>query len=264
MLERTVAIKQLKRTHLGKTDSLRRFTREARILGQLAIPGTPVVYDLDRDVIGCPLLAMNHIEGETLTRILHRLRNQEPDATRDYPIEMLIRCMLQVAQTLMLAEAAGVVHLDVKPENIMIDEHQQTWLIDWGSAAIKDHDATEQATDGKSFFGSPAYASPEQIRGEVVGNTSDIYSFGAVLYDCLALDTMIQAETRNQAIKCVLQGNHRPPSERSLRSSVPGALENVCLRATAMNPEDRYRSVREMRDALNDAYLDALMMPLEG
>lgn len=255
MLNRVVAVKRLRRKWLGNQDAITRFAREARLIAHSNLPGMPVVYELDRDQIGRPLMVMNLIEGYDMRWILHQLRLGDEDTQRDYPLEDLIQILLSVADTLTHAEARGIVHCDLKPENIMVDSFNRTWLIDWGSAQVINQSDVDRDKPPEEFLGSLAYAAPEQIRGAVVSNRSDVYSLSTVLYDCLALDTMIQASNGREAIESALTGNHPAPSEVTSRDSIPSELEEVCLKGTQLNPSDRYSSMRAFTDDLKEAFL---------
>ena len=260
MLDRDVAVKFLRRDLMGNRDAENRLVREARLMAKFQSSSVPAVHDIDRSVIGCPFFAMTLVQGQDLRQILHELRIGDPTAQQQYPLERLLSNLCDVVDVLAMAHRSGVAHLDIKGENILIDDQDNTWLIDWGNAELiqDDHNSSSESSS-KTFHGSPAYASPEQVSGGKVDARSDVYSVGAVLYDFLSLDTLIKANNRNHAIANVLSGDHIPPSQCTLRREVPEDLEAICMKAVSRDPADRYQNAESLSAALRDSLCELLV-----
>ncbi|KAA1259764.1 Serine/threonine-protein kinase PknB [Rubripirellula obstinata] len=260
MLDRDVAIKFLRRDLMGNRDAENRIVREARVMARLRSSNVPEVHDIDRSVIGCPFFAMTLVEGQDLRHILHEIRAGVSMTQRQFPLERLLSILCDVVDVLASAHELGVSHSDIKGENILIDQQNTTWLIDWGNAElIEDENDSDREACAKSFHGSPAYASPEQVSGGKTDARSDVYGVGAVLYDCLALDTLIKANSRKAAIADSLRGEHIPPSQCSLRHQVPRDLEAICMKAVARDPAERFQDAQSLSIALRDSLCELLV-----
>ena len=177
--------------------------------------------------------------GETLQ---HRISKREA-----IPIEDAVRWTLEILEGLEAAHAAGVLHRDVKPSNCFITHDGHVKVGDFGLSRALGSDA--ELTRSGVFLGSPAYASPEQIRGRKVDERSDLYSCGATLY---ALLTGMPPHTGDNAGEVMARILSEPPvSPRELRADVPAALEKVVLRVMASDPADRYPDHASFRAALH-------------
>ena len=262
-LPREVALKEIKPRYANVHSSRERFAQEARITGALEHPGIVPVYGLGQYDDGQLYYAMRFIEGETLSKAIARYHRSESSGMNPGEKRLAFRKLLDqfvdVCHVINYAHDRGVIHRDIKPDNIMLGPYGETLVVDWGLAKRVDEediaggDSKETSRPVRirnasttlpgSVVGTPAYMSPEQATGtnEGVGPCSDIYSLGATLYRLLTGLFPFQGET---AIEQVCQGDFKPP--REVARGVPPALESICLKAMALAPEDRYPSAGDL------------------
>jgi WD40 repeat protein/serine/threonine protein kinase len=269
-LDREVAVKELQSHSAHDPISQARFLLEARLTGRLEHPGIVPVYGLGRYPDGRPYYAMRLIQGETLGRAIERFYDQEDTSRepgrREIAFRRLLRSLIDACNAVAYAHSRGVVHRDLKPENIMLGPFGETLVVDWGLAkSIASSDAAIAASpesagpspgDSSSLtrpgaaLGTPRYMSPEQAAGDMerVGPASDVYSLGATLY-CLLVG---HGPFPDGDLADVLQRVRRGvfPAPRRLRRSIDPALEAICLKAMALNPEDRYDSPIAMAEEI--------------
>jgi hypothetical protein len=239
-LGRKVAIKSLPRGLAGDADRLRRFTQEAKAASALNHPSILTIHDVD-EVDGQPFLVTEFIDGQTLRK---RLRHGS------LPLGEAIDIASQVASALSAAHAAGIVHRDVKPENIMLREDGHAKLVDFGLAKIE-QDALAGSTDETVaaagahttpgiVMGTTAYMSPEQARGLPVDARSDIFSLGVVLYEMAAGRAPFQGETSSDVIAAIL--HFEPPTVADL----PPDLEHTLRKALEKDRDERYQTAKDL------------------
>ena len=228
-LDRIVAIKQLTPEHRE------RFEREARAIAALNHPHICQVYD-----VGPDYLVLEYLEGEPVRGPL--------------PADEAVRVATQIAGALQAAHERGVLHRDLKPANIMLTPGGTAKLLDFGVAKRLERvpDATE--TLPGTLLGTPAYMSPEQIEGQPLDARSDVFSFGAVLYEILSGRRPFAGETTSQVIAAILR-DEPPPL------AAPPALDGVVRRCLAKPPAARYQSMAEVRAALEAASREAGTRP---
>jgi serine/threonine-protein kinase len=221
-LDRPVALKLLAE-NLGADESLnRRFVREARLAARLSHPNVVSVFDAGDDG-GRPYIVMEYVDGENLAELLARRGRIPPDEARGLA--------LQAAQGLAHAHEAGLVHRDVKPQNLILRRDGTLKVADFGIARAAEATALTQAG---TVLGTAAYLSPEQALGEEVTPATDVYSLGAVLYELLAGRPPLQVETLDDLAR-------RPDMEIAPLPEVPRDLEDVVMHCLARNPEYRPR-----------------------
>ncbi|NQT16064.1 MAG: protein kinase [Planctomycetes bacterium] len=227
VLDREVALKVPRAAALEKPEARMRFLREPKAAAQLRHPHIVPVHDAGTDG-EYYYIASAYIEGRTLEYVI---AHQRPDFRRAAEITR------DLAGALHYAHRMGVVHRDVKPANIMIDEQGQALLMDFGLARLESSE--EKLTQDGSIMGTPAYMAPEQadpFSGEV-GPASDQYSLGVVLYEALCGETPFSGPPNILIYNVV---NQEPSSPRSRRREIPRDLETVCLKALGKRPADRY------------------------
>jgi eukaryotic-like serine/threonine-protein kinase len=261
---RDVAMKRLHPEHHAHRPDLRdRFLREARIQGQLEHPAVVPVYDIGVDSEGREYFTMKRVRGRTLEQIIRGLREHDP-AYESYTRRRLITAMSRVSLAVAFAHERGVSHRDLKPSNIMIGDYGEVHLLDWGIAKVVGVDDPfvedrvdlskdrVQRTETGFVVGTPGYLAPEQARGETgtYGGRSDIYSLGAILFEAMTLERLHAAGDVEQILASTLQGVEARPSARTPLRDLPPELDEIIARATALDPDQRYTSARELNDDL--------------
>lgn len=236
-LHRMVAIKIPRAANLVDKALLERFLREGRSVAQLRHPSIVTVHEIGQHE-KTPFLVSEFVQGKTLATVL---------SSRQISAREAAELTSTLAEALHYAHDMGVVHRDVKPTNIMLDELGAPRLMDFGLARRNANDAT-MTVDGQ-LLGTPAYMSPEQARGEShnVDGRSDVYSLGVVLYQMLTGQLPFQGET-HRLLDQVLHDDPQRPS--SLSRLVPRDLETICLKAMAKEPSRRYATARDLADDL--------------
>ena len=227
-LGRRVAVKLLAR--LETPVARARFEREARTIASLQHPGIVALLDVGEER-GVPFLVMELIDGEPLSRALRRGIDPREAA----------RVVRDVALALAHAHAAGVVHRDVKPDNVLLSRDGRPHLTDFGIARAETDAALSQSG---AIIGTPAYLSPEQALSEPATPRSDVYSLGVVLYEALARRLPHQAETLVALLDAITRERPTRPSE--VNPLVPPALNAICLRALQKDPGARFESAEAL------------------
>ncbi|HWE37009.1 MAG TPA: protein kinase [Isosphaeraceae bacterium] len=250
-LNRLVALKELRAGRADDPGAQTLFVLEAEVTGTLEHPGIVPVYGLGRHDDGRPFYAMRLIEGETLRAAIQRFhRSKGPGAGaegRDLAFRRLLRSVIDACNAVAFAHSKGVVHRDLKPDNVMLGRFGETLVVDWGIAKS----AATAADDGPGrVVGTPAYMSPEQAEGagDRVGPASDVYGLGAILYGVLVGHGPFPEGDVKTILRRVRRGIF--PAPRRLRKSVDPALEAICLKAMAREPAERYGSPLDLADAL--------------
>ncbi|MBL9015439.1 MAG: protein kinase, partial [Myxococcales bacterium] len=226
-LGRTVAIKQLAPGLVNREELRRRFVAEARITARLEHPGVVPVYELIEGD-GAPFYAMKLVRGETLTETIARARAPStPDGERTLAFARAIEAVLAVTRTVAFAHSRGVLHRDLKPDNVVIGEFGETVLLDWGLARAIE--APPDELDG-TVLGTPGYMAPEQVAGDVarIDARSDVYALGAILHHVLT---------------GAPPGDGRAPEPSDL---APAELCSIAAIAMAPLPDDRYQDAAEL------------------
>jgi tetratricopeptide (TPR) repeat protein len=218
-----------------------RFLREARAAARLRHPHLCPVYDAGE--IGAHLyLSMAYVAGEPLA---HRIRRDGP-----LPPNEAAALARAIALGMQEAHSHGVIHRDLKPGNVMLDEHGQPVITDFGLARRLDGPEELRLTQRGAVVGTPAYMAPEQAEGQSqdLGPACDIYGLGVILYEMLTGRLPFRAERMGQLLAQIQRDPPTPPGQ--LRPGLDRGLETVCLRALAKRPEDRFTSMSEFADAL--------------
>ncbi|AKF11175.1 serine/threonine-protein kinase [Sandaracinus amylolyticus] len=246
-LDRKVAIKTVRDLDLDekhKKSFLERFKNEARAAARLSHPSIVAVYDVgEEDGLG-PFLVLEYVPGSTLKHIL-RSRGALPPAE-------VIDVAAQIAGAIDVAHAAGIIHRDVKPDNILVAEDGRAKLADFGVARVPDAALTKEG----QFLGTPCYAAPETLAKGSYSARSDLFSFAAVVYELVSGVRAFPGDDAISVAHAVVHETPPPPSEAGTRS-LPKQVDAVVLRGLAKDPEARFGSAIEMVEALDHAFVEA-------
>lgn len=236
LLNRTVAVKVLKDQLVEDADFTRHFRHEARAAARLSHPNIVNVYDVGEDD-ETYFIVMEHVPGENLKQyIRNRGRLSPPEA---------VAIARQIAKALVQAHAAGVIHRDIKPQNIILTDRGTVKVTDFGIAHAMDGTTV---VNGSTIFGSVHYFPPEQARGNAVGERSDLYSLGIVLYEMVTGQVPFSGDTPVSVAMKHLQQAITPP--RRLVKEVPEPLERIIMKAVRKDPYRRYSSALELLEDL--------------
>ncbi|HVP01747.1 MAG TPA: protein kinase [Solirubrobacteraceae bacterium] len=238
-LERPVAIKMMHRDVARDADQLERFRREARAIAKLSSPYVVGVIDAGEED-HTPYIVLEYVEGETLKERIRRLHR--------LPVPEAVAYAIEIARGLQAAHDRGIVHRDVKPQNVLLDEDGAARVTDFGIA----RSLTEEGltADGR-VLGTTDYVSPEQALGHAVTPQSDIYSLGVVLFEMLTGDVPFHGE--NQVAVAMHHVRDEMPDVRAARPEVSSALGAIVDRATAKSLDERYPDCGELIADLEDA-----------
>lgn len=245
-LERPVAIKIL-REDFSKDEEFRlRFHQEAKAAANLSHPNIVTVHDFGLDA-GRLFLVMEWVPGTDLKSLL-RYRSR-------FSIEEALQLIIQVCAGVGYAHRAGLVHCDLKPQNILVSPDQRVKVTDFGIARALATIHPDEQTD--VVWGSPQYFSPEQASGSAPSPASDVYSIGVILFEMLTGQLPFNAASSTDLAR--LHREAPPPSPRSINPSIPPVLEQILLKVLSKEPASRYRSADQL-----GRVLIPLLPPVEG
>lgn len=245
--DRVVAVKRLE----GELDepAWKRFVDEALVTGGLEHPGIPTVYERGVDDDGVPFYVMKKIQGRTLgDAITAAATLQERMA--------LLPIVVRAAHTLAYAHERGIVHRDVKPHNIIVGDHGETTVIDWGIAKVLSGDSSMPRTPDETLVGTvvgtPAYMSPEQAEGRIdeLDRRTDVFALGSLLYYVLSGRAPYSSASPKESLEHAALA--RRPLLKELVADAPSELIEICDKAMARLPDGRFRSATELARALED------------
>jgi eukaryotic-like serine/threonine-protein kinase len=244
-LGRDVAIKVLPQGFVTDPDRLRRFEQEARASAALNHPNIVAIYDVGTWEYGTPYVVSELLEGETLRDCLRK---------GPLPVRKAIEISSHIALGLGAAHDKGIVHRDLKPENLFLTKAGQTKILDFGLAKLLPDNVlfadltTVTETTTSKIMGTIGYTSPEQVCGRALDQRSDIFSFGAVIYEMLSGHRAFQGETAADTISAILKQD--PPELSINNQNIPPGLSEVVRRSLEKNPKDRFHSARDLAFAL--------------
>src|SRR2546430_1525945 len=235
-LERKVAIKMLLAKSIDDAHARKRLFREARAAATLDHPNICAIHEVNEDG-DCLFIVMQYVEGKTLATRLAGSR-LGPDEVIDVGI--------QVGEALSEAHIRGVIHRDIKPQNVIITPRGQVKVLDFGLARVAHIEETAgpeaktvtQLTEEGYIVGTVAYMSPEQLKGQPIDTRSDLFSFGVTLYECATGKPPFTGTSKIDISSKVLQVDPRKPTQ--VNPGVPPMLENIILKAMAKHADARY------------------------
>ncbi|MCB8943501.1 MAG: SUMF1/EgtB/PvdO family nonheme iron enzyme [Ardenticatenaceae bacterium] len=239
-LGRDLAIKILHPHFTDTPGFIERFRREAQAAAALRHPNIVQIYDFDVTADGIYYMVMEFIEGMALEKYLAQQKGAMPP-------EAALPLFLQIVSAVHFAHQKGTIHRDIKPANILIDPNEHIYLADFGIAQIV---GASRLTESGVSTGTPAFMAPEQVLGQEITPAVDIYALGVILYQMLT--GRLPYEGANPATLMILQATE-PPTPPSRFADIPLRVEDVILRALAKEPENRFKTAKEMAEALTTA-----------
>ena len=241
ILDRDVAVKILRLDFANDEEFIRRFQREAQSATSLAHPNIVSIYDVGEEDDSIYYIVMEYVEGQTLKQYIQQ-------AFTYSCFKDALNIMKQLTSAISHAHQNHIIHRDIKPQNILMDQNGNVKITDFGIAMAL---SATSITQTNSVLGSVHYLSPEQARGGMANNKSDIYSLGIVMFELLTGRLPFSGES---AVSIALKHfQSETPSVRRWNPTIPQSVENIVLKATAKDPFHRYDSVEEMEDDIRTA-----------
>jgi eukaryotic-like serine/threonine-protein kinase len=256
-LDRSVAVKVLPSTAIANADRRARFSQEAKSASALSNRHIVTIFDIDTgQVDGQPVdfIAMEYVAGKTLDRMIGRKGMRLNDA---------LRYAVQIADGLAAAHSAGIVHRDLKPANIIVNEQGEVKILDFGLAKLTEveepdvfavtqsvHLDAALKTEAGTIIGTVAYMSPEQADAHTVDARSDIFSFGAVLYEMVTGRRAFLGDSKLSTLASVLHSEPAPMSQTT--AGVPRDIERIINRCLRKDPQRRWQTMADVKVALED------------
>lgn len=270
-LKRQIAMKVM-REDVGQDKGHRlSFVAEAQATSQLEHPGIPPVHDIGLTPDGRLYFTMKLVQGRTLAEVILDLMLKRRDVQKEYNLHKLVSILEQICETMHFAHERGVIHRDLKPENVMLGDYGEVHVMDWGLARVEVE--TDPDIEGAEFVetarvssgtetqhgeikGTPMYMAPEQFRGDssVLDARSDVYALGCLLYEMLTLHPAFDGSL-SELISKKMSGDVVDVATRNPRRNPPESVSEVCRKAMATDPDERYATTRDMGAALR-SWLD--------
>ncbi|MBN1769674.1 MAG: cyclic nucleotide-binding domain-containing protein [Deltaproteobacteria bacterium] len=264
------------RVELGDDpDTVRRFIEEAQITAQLDHPGIVPVHEIGVDADGSLFFTMQRVQGRTLSALLA----ETPPARRtDKQLYALLQVMLKVCDAVAFAHSRGVVHQDLKPDNVMVGAFGEVFVMDWGVARLRAAEAPAAAPAPRNdddepapwdlprvelrIVGTPSYMAPEQAAGDAgrIDRRTDVFALGAILYEILTGRPPFEGPTPQAVLAEALFGEVEPP-ERKVELPIPVRLSRLTMKALAREPADRFATVAALREELEGFLQSAWQFP---
>lgn len=260
-LSRVVAHKSLRPEIAEDPFEQQRFLREARVTAMLQHPNTIPIYELSRDTQGHYYFTMKLVEGSTMRELL----DARVADSKTFRLAQRVEALAQVGHALDYAHQHGVVHRDVKPENVLVGPFGEVLLLDWGLAKVWSMTEEQVPPMPLEEVGDPSltaqgklqgtilYMSPEQVaESSDIDHRTDVYSLGAVLYEALTFESMLRGATTHELIRAAQEGDVEAPRQRRPDLVIPEDLEAICLRCVEKDPAGRFQTMAEVVAALRE------------
>lgn len=245
---REVAVKTTREDRRSERATLE-LLREAWVTGALEHPNILPIYEVGLDEAGAPVIVMRRVDGEDWSALMHEGASVAERFGEEDLLEWNLRVLMQVCRALSRAHELDIVHRDVKPANVMLGAFGEVYLVDWGIAVSVGDDGEGRfprpEAEGE-VVGTPAYMAPEMLAGRSadIGPRTDVYLLGAVLYELLSGEAPHRREVLAEFVDSVMRSQVRPPS------SAPPELAEICIKAMAVDPDQRHASVEQLRLAI--------------
>ncbi len=269
---RKVAMALIQESKIASEEDIDSFLYEARLTANLQHPNIIPIYDIALDENGNPYFTMKALKGQTLGEIIKGLRDGKEEFSARFSRTRLLAVFLKVCNAIDYAHTKGVIHLDLKPSNVIVGDFGDVHVLDWGLSTLITHlseyDGAEiswhsiddvslengqtltrylesSAKRRKIVGGTPGYMSPEQAQGSPsdIDFQTDVYMLGAMLYEILTYHCPIKGETVKEVLQKTVRGDFPPPGKRAPKQKIPPALSAIALKAMATDPEERYLNV---------------------
>jgi eukaryotic-like serine/threonine-protein kinase len=264
-LQRVVAHKVMKPEHVGNNNILQTFGNEIKLMGRLSHPGILPVYDAMLGDVGEPAYIMRYAEGQDLAALLQMPKGRLDSVA--IPLEQAVRILVKLCETLAYAHDHGVLHLDLKPENIMLGRYGEVLIMDWGAArvydttkyeaGIKEHTGDSVHIEHKHenrnlLIGTPAYMSPEQLKSprDQLMPASDIFSVGILFYQMITGQHPFKERVFEKLSDKI--ANFAPPAAHTVNPDIPHNISRICEGMLRKKPDERYASFREVIKDIDD------------
>lgn len=274
LIGRTVVLKRLREEFKDDPTEQVRFLREARVTAQLQHPNTVPVYDLGRDDKGATFFTMKRILGENLWEILKKIHDGDEEVAAAFPPVRRMEIAADAAQALGFAHTHGVIHRDVKPENIWVGEFGEVILLDWGVAKVwgkSDLPGKEPITDSPrdlsdsvealratggtqlvrsltrsgQLLGTPLYMSPEQVLGHLyLDERCDIFSLGVVMYEALTFVEPFRGRDIRSTFDYIIHDRPKPPSQ--IVEDLDDTFDDIIMKCLEKKPDNRWQTVADL------------------
>ena len=295
---RKVALKVIHNAHSKNPEVIHRFIEEAQIAAQLDHPNILPIYDLNIDGQEKPYYAMKMVKGFTLEEVIQKIRSENEEFVKEYTLNKLLQIFIKICEAVDFAASKGVIHRDLRPENIMIGKFGEVFIMDWGIAkildgkekkdqnpaesldniieSIKQDDHFEIATTMQGqILGTPSFMAPEQVFSENgdIDQRADVFALGGILYNMLVLDNPHEEMNIKELLRNKIAGKIPTPEKRAAKTGyrlshlpgfkIPSGLSSVCKKAMEINPEQRYQSAKELQNDI-EAYINGYATQAEG
>jgi serine/threonine-protein kinase len=250
---KVAAMKVLHRDLAGDPEVISRFEREAAAVSKLHHPHTVQVFDFGT-ANGALYLIMEYVRGLDMAHIIQR--------DGPMPWSRAAPLLAQVCGALQEAHELGIVHRDLKPENVLITRtaggRDYAKVLDFGLAKLEQRQEPTSETDRQQIVGTPYFMSPEQIRGDVVDARSDIYSFGALMFELITGDHLFSGSTAVGVLTKHLTADPDAPSNRAPKLGIDPRVDQICLKCLAKDSSQRWRSAAELAEEIEDVYAETV------
>ena len=253
-LGREVVLKQLLPISADNSETRARFVHEAQITGQLQHPNIVPVYSMDRDADDAPFYTMRYIRGDSFNNRIEKLHSKYNGKVRTQEFYQLLEEFICICNAVSYAHSQGIVHCDLKPENVAVGQFGEITVLDWGLAHRFSLSDTPSGLLEESISGTPNYLSPEQAQGvrEWLTPATDIYSLGAILFEILFNRPPRQVDDQPTSLQSLLNAVIKGDIPRAVDVAPRNArvIANICDKCLATLPADRYASVQDLIDDL--------------
>jgi len=272
---RKVAMALIQESKIASEKDIDAFLYEARLTSNLQHPNIIPIYDIALDENGNPYFTMKALKGQTLGEILKKLRQGHAGYRKQYSRPTLLSIFLKVCNAISYAHSKGVIHLDLKPSNIIVGDYGDVHVLDWGLSTLVTHlneydgepiswqsidevalengqtltryleNSSKNRENRNVVGGTPGYMAPEQAQGSPsdIDFQTDVYMLGALLYEILTYHCPIVGKTVKDVLQKTLRGEVPAPGERAPENRIPTALSAIAMKAMATDPTDRYPMV---------------------